>query len=328
MSRYRRILLPGLNKAVFLGALLILSMAACRTKDPSWKFAHITDTQANTSQWGKAGADLRPVNVRICGEIAKAVAQEKVDLVIITGDLVDCGNDASYKLWRETMSPIYEAGIPVYPVRGNHDAHGGVNPWKNAFGAVIPSNGPAGEVGFTYFVTNKNAIFIGLDAYADTNRLERIDQAWLDNIVDKKTSQHMFVYAHEPAFKILQFDCLGAYPEDRNKLWETMKRGDARIYFHGHDHCFDHARIDDGDGNPDNDIHQFLTGPSGGILAHGGNYDGQNAPYTPKQIAHEEQYGYTVCEIKGPEAKVIWKLRVNSNVFEQAETWSYTVTNK
>jgi len=259
--------------------------------------------------------------------------REKVDLVIIAGDLVNRmsvkrGDQTAYKIWQEAMSPICQAGIPVYPVRGNHDAAGSVSLWKNAFGADIPANGPADEVGFTYFVTNKNAIFIGFDVYVNTNRSERINQEWLDKIIAKNTLPHVFVFAHEPAFKILQSDCLGAYPEDRNKLWATMKRVGARVYFSGHDHVFDHARIDDGDGNPDNDIHQFVGGPAGAILDHGGSYDGKNAPYLPKQVFHEEQYGYVICEIKGPEVRVIWKHRADSNTYEQAATWSYAVTNR
>jgi len=329
MLKYWRILLP--KKIIVFAALFILGAAICRAEDQLWKFAKISDTQANTSQWGKAGADLSTVNVRICEEIAGAIAREKVDLVIVAGDLVNRqsvkrGDRTAYKIWQEAMSPIYQAGIPVYPLRGNHDAAGSVALWKNAFGTNIPDNGPADETGLTYFVTNKNALFIGLDVF-NTNHPARINQEWLDKVLAKNKLPHVFVFAHEPAFKLLQSDCLGAHPEERNKFWDSMKRAGARVYFSGHDHVFDHARIDDGDGNPDNDVHQLVGGPAGAMLDQGGVYDGKNAPYLPKQISHDETYGYIIGEIKGPEVKVVWKHRTDSNTYEQAATWSYTVTN-
>ncbi|MBU0715233.1 MAG: metallophosphoesterase [Verrucomicrobia bacterium] len=302
------------NRAVAFGmtALFILGVAVCHAEDESWKFARISDCQGGF--------------VRTGGEIAKAIVQEKVDLVIVAGDLDNRGSDVAYKRWREVMSPIYQAGIPVYPVRGNHDAAGGGKTWKDAFGADIPDNGPTNEVDFTYFVTNKNALFIGIDVYVNTNRSHRVNQGWLDKVIAKNTLPHVFVYAHEPAFKVLHADCLGAYPEDRNKFWETLKRAGCRVYFCGHDHVVDHARIDDGDGNPDNDIHQYVGSTAGGSVYHGGNYDGKNAPYVPVRVFHEEHgYSYLVGEIRGAEVKICWKYRVKSNVFEQVGTWNYTV---
>lgn len=305
--------------AVFKTAVLfILAVAVCRAEDKPWKFVRISDTQAYTSRW---------VNVQICGEIAGAIVREKADLVLVAGDLVSTGCEEGYKLWRDVMSPVYQAGIPIYPVRGNHDVCS-TKSWQNAFETNIPANGPTNEIGFTYFVVNKNAIFIGFDVYVNTNRCHRINQEWLDKIIAENTLPHVFVYAHEPAFKLVHNDCLGKYPAERNKFWETLKKAGARVYFCGHDHVFDHARIDDGDGNPDNDIHQYVGSPGGGRLYHGGKYDGINAPYTPERIFHEEQYGYIVCEIKGPNVKVAWKRRVNTNVFEEAESWSYTVPAK
>jgi len=302
--------------------LFILTAVLGRAGEESWKFVRISDTQADTSQW-KTTADHRLVNVQICGEIARAIVREKPDLVIVAGDLVTQGRGEAYKLWREVMAPVYQAGIQVYPVRGNHDD----SPiaWKNTFGTDIPANGPPGETGFTYFFTNKNALFVGMDVYINTNRLHRINQEWLDKIVAGNTLPHVFVYTHEPAFKLIHADCLGAYPEERNKFWATLKKAGARIYLCGHDHVFDHARIDDGDGNPGNDIHQYLGPPGGGIL---GKYDGTNEPYIPRRVFHEGSCGYIVGEVKGPDVKVVWKRRVNTNVFEEVESWSYTVPIK
>ena len=48
---------------------------------------------------------------------------------------------------------VYNAGIPVYPVMGNHEINA-VPAFTNAFGADIPNNGPPGEINRTYAVAH------------------------------------------------------------------------------------------------------------------------------------------------------------------------------
>ena len=53
---------------------------------------------------------------------------------------------------------------------------------------------------------------------------------------------------------------MGAYPAARDSLWESLLSAGAKIYFSGHDHFYDHTIIDDGDENPQNDMHQVIVG--------------------------------------------------------------------
>jgi len=46
------------------------------------------------------------------------------------------------------------------------------------------------------------------------------------------------------------------------KFIESQLSG-ARAYLCGHDHGYAHARIDDGDGDYSNDVHQFVVGTAG-----------------------------------------------------------------
>jgi len=71
----------------------------------------------------------------------QTLIQEQPDLVLVTGDLVegyadDAGMTSQLTTWRNNMQPIYNAGIPVYPIRGGHDLGNATNPkavWNSVF---------------------------------------------------------------------------------------------------------------------------------------------------------------------------------------------------
>ena len=104
------------------------------------------------------------------------------------------------RAWQSTMAPLFDAGVGVYPVRGNHEADvpGSTTAWSAAFTGryALPANGPTGETGLTYSFTAKNALFVGLDEYVN---LHRVNQAWLDAQLAANTSPHVFVFGHERA---------------------------------------------------------------------------------------------------------------------------------
>ncbi len=169
----------------------------------AWSFAVVSDTQGdNKDVAGKSG-----LNDAIIKPLAEAIAREKIDFLLVSGDLASgwfknggTGYDVQYANWRAAMRPVYEAGIRVYPIRGNHDdgperlalpplpanlepPPGTQERMKAAFLAAfpepyIPGDGPAGEERLTYAFSHKNALVIGLDQYA--NGQHKINQAWLD----------------------------------------------------------------------------------------------------------------------------------------------------
>ena len=147
---------------------------------------------------------------------------------------------------------LYEAGIPVFPATGNHDlsSDGAV---AAVFGRNIPTNGPADEVGTTYALRHRNALVLVLNEYAGTNQY-RVNQPWVDAVLATNTLSHVFALGHIPAFKLYHQDCLGLYAPERDAFWNSLSNAHARIYFGGHDHFYDHARLDDGDGSSFNDL--------------------------------------------------------------------------
>ena len=144
------------------------------------------------------------------------------------------------------MQPVYNAQIPVYVIRGNHEDNSffpDISVWHRTF--AMPANGPTGETNLTYSFNHKNAFIAGLDQYVNDYQH---NQPWLDTQLANNTSPHVFVFGHLPAFEAMPRECLDEYPQKRDAFWQSLKNAGARTYLCSHDHFYDHARIDDGDG--------------------------------------------------------------------------------
>lgn len=287
--------------------------------DTSWKFIISGDT--------RSGGENNGVNTVILGELADEIINQNADFVLFTGDLVNGGVDqttleSQFNTWRSTMQSVYGADIGVYVVRGNHDigSPAGTTAWNNVF-ADLPDNGPSGEVNLTYSVRHKNALVIGLDQYITSHR---VNQIWLDAQFAANTSPHIFVFGHEPAFKVEHVDCLDASPANRNTFWFSIENAGGRTYFCGHDHFYNHAQLDN-DGEPNNDIHQYVVGTGGApIRPWSGYYDGTNDYYNVEEVNHIEQYGYVVCEVNDLDVTLTWMERIGAGTYSASEIWSYT----
>lgn len=259
-----------------------------------WRFAVVGDTHVPSST--------------LLADLVPALVKEGVKLVLVPGDLVEAGAAASASTfatqlatWKALVAPLRTAGISVYPVRGNHeaDANRSVDTWNAAFSGdwALPGNGPATEANLTYSFTFENALFLGLDQYAS---LHRVNQGWLEaQLAANTTRPHVFVFGHEPAFKVFHADGLDDFPTERDAFWKSLNAAGARFYFCGHDHFFDAARIDDGDGRTDNDLVQVVTGTGGGTLFGTYRYNGANGTSTPTGLHHAMANGYTLVEVSG-----------------------------
>jgi len=300
-----------------------------------WRFVVTCDSRDDGSGDG--------VNDDILGEIAGAIIAEKAEFVVFPGDLVyGYCNQTTLQTqlikWRDTMQPVYDAGIAVYPVRGNHDvgSPAGVTAWNNVFSGsyALPDNRPEGEVNLTYSVAHRNALIVGMDVYIEAHE---VNQDWLDDVLADNTRQHVFVFTHEPAFKVKHDGCLGLEPHDdkRNIFWGTLEdEPGCRLYFCGHDHFYDRAWIDDDDAETD-DVHQMVVGTAGAPKVtwyedwepdDTDPYGGTNNGWTPKRQGYESEWGYVVVEIWG-ESKVTahWKHRTGEDTYEPGgDVFEYT----
>jgi len=334
---------------------LVLFFPPCFAQ-ASWRFIVTCDSR---------GLD-EGVNLRVLDELVTEILDQEVDFVLFPGDLVYGTNAGSppvfeqqLRTWVSVMKPVYDANIPVYTGRGNHElgdvycvySDSPAEPntednfalrWVNVFGSdllpiqKLPANGPPGEEFMTYSVEHKNACILMLDQYAGMKHefAHRVNQAWLDGKLVSNTKPHVFAVGHEPAFEALHPDCLGAHPADRDAFWASIRKAGARVYLCGHDHFYDHARVDDGDGDPNDEIHQYIIGTAGaGLYTWVPPYLGDNGDYIVEQIHHARQYGYVLAEIDNLSVTLTWMGRSTDDlcapgVYEPNDIWSYTVVAK
>ena len=320
----------------FSGAALAAATAGIgATGNTQWRFAVVGDTHVPASS--------------IVSEIAASMLADGVKLALFAGDIAESGASASASTyatqlatWKDQVAVLYNAGIGVYPIRGNHEndvKNVSIDAWNTAFSGshLLPANGPAAETNLTYSFTYKNALFVGLDEYAN---LHRVNQSWLDQqFAANQDRPHVFVFGHEPVFKVFHTDNLDDYVTERDAFWKSMAEAGGRTYFSGHDHFFDLARIDDGDGNPNNDLYQAVVGTGGGELFDRYNYfnNSANSTYTPTQLSHLMANGYLLVEVSGEtnndlDVSLTFKQRTqaaNGTVsYEPAYTFSYSANAK
>lgn len=252
-------------------------------------------------------------------ELVLAAIEEQVDFIFFTGDLSIRGfsdpaeEDSVLKDWRFVLDTLSIHNIKVYACRGNNDVSS-KEAWDSLFcdNYSLPLNGPENEKNITYALEYNNILFISLDQYTESHR---INQSWLDAQLDKNQKPHLFMAAHEPAFKLLHSNCMAAYPRERDVFWESLIAAGTKIYFCGHDHFYDHTIIDDGDNNPHNDIHQIIVG-TGSHLHSDSEYNGDNGRWTPVRLFHEETNGYILIQVNGTDVHLKWKHRIEQNIFE------------
>lgn len=335
----------------------IITVAAFLSPDPAvatpWRFIATCDSRGYENG----------INAQILGEIAQEAVDKHAEFIVFPGDLVHGitpspqGFEDQLLAWVDAMGPAYDAGVGVYPARGNHELgdvwsyypYGGTGKldindnhvirWLNVFGSdarpeqKLPANGPDSEKYMTYAIEHRNAVVLMLDQYAgyDHGFVHYVNQQWVDATLADNTRPHIFAAGHEEAFRTRHPDCLDYEVEKRDAFWKSLADAGARAYFDGHDHYYDHARIDDGDGNPDNDVHQLIIATAGApFYSFTPPYPGNNSHYLPVQLYHVRAYGYILVEIDGPAATLTWMQRSTNDSLMPAEyrpeeAWGYTV---
>jgi DNA repair exonuclease SbcCD nuclease subunit len=217
--------------------------------------------------------------------IATAVAAEKPDLVMYTGDLVngwmltnespmETNYTGQFGRWMEAVSPIHNyatgTGIPLYILRGNHEdgPDKTIAPLLDAYLATVasgmPANGPPGEERLTYSFTHNGAKFIAIDDYSPHNGVkETANQSWVDEQLNQDTRPFMFVFGHSPAYlanddkEDLLWD-IAIHPAHRDIFWKSLVNNHVPAYFCGHAHMYVRGESQG--------IQQVITGNGGAAM--------------------------------------------------------------
>jgi hypothetical protein len=313
----------------FAGERLFVDETSDSDGAGSWTFAVVCDTRGDNNNNTTNKSGINDVIVKL---IARSVADEKCDLLIFPGDIVNgwCQNGSTtyakqFENWKRAMGPVYEAGIKVYTVRGNHE-DGPLEPWENPPYPYIPSSdpalkeayleafegnlseyglkdsGPEGEEYLTYSFEHENALFIGLDQYV---RPHRVNQAWLDEQLENNSKPYVFVFGHEPAFKVKHNDSLAVYTKERDAFWKSIGKAGCRMYFCGHDHFYNRARIRDESG-AGIEIQQVLAGSCGAPFPSESWNGSYNDSSVELEYFNDTDYGYVLVTVYEDHADAEW----------------------
>jgi hypothetical protein len=253
---YRKVTWQTIFLALFIW---VLGASLCFAASDVWKFVIFGDTRHPDPMTTTGVSPRLP-------ELSQAIAAEKPELVFFYGDFINGyyahQESALYRKyrpqfdnWLAAMKPVYDLGIPVYVLRGNHEYgdEGLPDPelfkiYEEYFAKKMPQNGPADARGLTFSVVYKGAKIIGLDQYVGEKGKVNMDLAWLKTELDDNTSPFLFVYSHGPAFRVLKkrlhpFDLFSNHKQ-RDEFWEILKKHQVSVYFCGHDHLYSRGQKD------------------------------------------------------------------------------------
>jgi hypothetical protein len=321
------------------------------------------DGRAQYPWYNKRYEDISGLNQTIAKEIRDAAINEQANILLWTGDIVNVTDKAGpneedktqflkngLKAWRDIMQPLYDSGVRVLPVRGNHevewtlesdsdhprDIADATSVWREVFKDEVPDNGPVDEKYLSYYYITDSVLCIGLDHFKGRHESEdrhSVNQAWLEEVLANNKKPFIFAYGHEPAFAARSArhapkDSLAAHPDRRDRMWKSLSDAGARTYFCSHDHFYDHMKVSRDPTPLGSEMHQFTVGTAGAPL-----YLGQAKPYSDEdwkleRIKHFDLvYGYTLITINGDTATIVFKERELDGQYRTRDRFAYTVTS-
>jgi hypothetical protein len=283
-------------------------------------------------QWNPHRAcDEKGINKWVTTAIAKAIANDNASILLWTGDIVNVNGPTDGSLlgdgiddWRDSMRPLYDKNVKVWPVRGNHEVYRYVSKenydgvliqdapaiWKQKF-PEIPQTDPKSADGLSFYSVQGSALIVGLDDYAgaDSEPLKRkhsIDQTWLNQVLQKNQQQPFkFVFGHEAAIMAghhADDDTLSANSDTRNSFVQSLMDAKA-LYLCGHDHFYDRMSI----ARLSSAMFQITAGTAGAPFYPPGQYAG-SAVWKLDRAAHiDNVYGYVLIKVEGDQATVTFK---------------------
>ena len=220
--------------------LVLLSAASVRAAEPQGKviarIALLSDPHVNRKTNGMDATFKKHFEDTI-----EQVNSEKVDFVLITGDLTQEGKPEEMV---DFKAHIKKLRAPVYYVPGNHDVGHKFNSGK-AEGTVTAERVAAfeKELGPSFFAKTENGIrIIGINAPMFGSGFERESAMWkmLEKELSKPTRKPTFLFSHYPLFVGKADEPGGVYwnvePEPRKRLLSLMDQAGVKLFLSGHLH--------------------------------------------------------------------------------------------
>lgn len=295
-----------------------LEAVSGHTNPPPWRFGFVADTHVFYP-----AADHDDV-VRA---IAADMKLQAVSLALFGGDLIrghaedSAGLTAQYQRWLATVSPLFDARIPVYAVPGNHEKWGKseadeTEAWNRNIAGRMPAQGRIDNprhAGMEYSFIFSNALFIGLDEFQFTggNDFPRMfrsfDPDWVAERLaqrDKKATPLVFVFGHCPAF-MADNRWPEPYETKRDQFWHLLMKEGVTLYLAGHNHVYARTAIHFAHEPPL--PWQFIVGTGGGATS--ADWQGRLADgaLTETKSWNAKSFGYLLATVSGGEIRLDWR---------------------
>jgi len=250
------------------------------THKADWRFAFISDTHIGNCADGVMEA------------IVQNVIKNDVKVVLFCGDNINSGKsiddslfEAQLKEWKKKAQPLYDAGIKVLVIRGNHEADTteAQNLWIESFGTDLNKE-----------LTYRNVTFVGLDCYEEGEEI--VNMTWLKNKIKENKSNIIIPFGHEAIFSSYTFhpNVLDKHISQRDELWQLFTNNNINNYFCGHSHMYNHSTMSK-DGKT---LHQYVIGGGGGWLQPKKDSGNKNKEsYDISLIEYKAEYGYELVNV-------------------------------
>ena len=293
--------------------------------------------------------DKDGMNETVTTAIANAVSKENASILLWTGDIVNVNKrdagllEAGLKKWRGIMEQACGNKVKLWPVRGNHEVYcypdknntdgelmdDSTAVWKKVF-PDLPQTQPTSDDGLSFYSIEGPALIVGLDQYAGANkdplqRKHKVNQPWLDQVLQQNPKPFTFVYGHEAAFMAGRHnddDTLAADASARNSFLQSLINAKA-IYLCGHDHFYDRMSVVRNSSPNGPKLFQITAGTAGAPFYAGGQYAG-SALWKEERTAHfDNVYGYILIKVDADKAIITFK-GAPPSAFDNTQTLTFT----
>lgn len=125
-----------------------------------------------------------------------ALDGQKPDMIVVTGDIADSGDEKAYLMVYEALSSF---NVPVYAVPGNHDRRDRMVRILKGWTIPNPQTAPF----LCYAVQTEEARLLFLDTLnpgSHAGHMREAELAWLDNELQSNKTVPTLIFMHHPPF--------------------------------------------------------------------------------------------------------------------------------
>lgn len=125
-----------------------------------------------------------------------ALDGQKPDMIVVTGDIADSGDEKAYLMVYEALSSF---NVPVYAVPGNHDRRNRMVRILKGWTIPNPQTAPF----LCYAVQTEEARLLFLDTLnpgSHAGHMRDAELAWLDNELQSNKNVPTLIFMHHPPF--------------------------------------------------------------------------------------------------------------------------------